>query len=134
MKNTPRKPERAFTKQSSHFVITSVFMTKVFPYLSPNAKAVLIFIMFKTQGFNKEQDKIPYSQIRKGTGIASNATISKALHELMGEEPFLDWSGKIAGWYPIEGAPQLIFCLKGKWLENSKREANSYCLNLDFTI
>jgi phage replication O-like protein O len=54
------------------------------PQLSPTEWKVLTLIVRKTVGWNKEEDSISYSQIKDGTGIKSDATISKAIKALVG--------------------------------------------------
>jgi len=52
------------------------------PTLKPNAFKLLILIIRKTKGWGKDADRISYSQLREGTGIASDATLSAAIKEL----------------------------------------------------
>jgi hypothetical protein len=64
------------------------------PRISANAWKVLCFVIRKTWGWEdkdsptgrKEKDQISYSQIREGTGIRSDTTISGALDELIDYE------------------------------------------------
>jgi hypothetical protein len=50
--------------------------------VGPNAYKILLTIFGKTRGWNKDTDKISYSQLREYTGIGSNSTIQNALREL----------------------------------------------------
>lgn len=55
----------------------------IMPLLSGSAWKVLCLIIRKTKGWQKEEDDIAYSQLKAGTGIKSDATISKAIKELL---------------------------------------------------
>ena len=52
------------------------------PTLKPNAFKLLILIIRKTKGWGKDADRISYSQMREGMGIASDTTLSAAIKEL----------------------------------------------------
>lgn len=69
--------ERGFF--TCHNAITDIFM----PRLSGSAFKLLICALRQTEGWNKQQDTIAYSQFKTKTGISSNATIARALSELL---------------------------------------------------
>jgi len=71
-----KRPEDNFT-----LVHNSLF-DDVMKEVSPNAYKILLTIFRKTRGWNKTHDAISYSQLREGTGIASNTTIQKGINEL----------------------------------------------------
>lgn len=55
----------------------------IMPRLGANAFKLLICALRQTEGWNKPQDTISYSQFMAKTGIRSSATIAKALTELL---------------------------------------------------
>lgn len=130
----PRETIKPFLRQGRQITIDVVLVDELMPHISANAWRVLCFFIRKTQCFGKDADYISYSQIRKGAGIASDKTVSLALHELMGEERCSDSDGRLIAWLPIEGREPLIFCKQGERIGNKQRETNYYTLNLDFTI
>lgn len=73
-----------FTGHQQFLQVHFALLDQVMPVLSPAGWKVLCFIMRKTKGHQKEEDAIPFSQIKKGTGIKSNHTIHRALEELQG--------------------------------------------------
>jgi hypothetical protein len=52
------------------------------PTLKPNAWKLLCFILRKTNGWNKTEAQLSYNQLRAGTGIQSDATLSATIKEL----------------------------------------------------
>jgi hypothetical protein len=66
----------------------------IMPRISASAWKILCFVIRKTWGWEdkdsptgrKERDEIAYSQMREGTGIRSDTTISRALDELVDHE------------------------------------------------
>ena len=82
---------RPFEPQKKGYtIIDNVVFDYILPELTANGWKVLCFIIRKTKGWQKEWDGLSYSQIMKGTGIKSSATISKVLTELMGDHAFLN--------------------------------------------
>ena len=57
-------------------------LDSVWPTLSLAAQAILRVINRRTVGFHKRSAEITYSQLKKHTGIKSDATIKKATDEL----------------------------------------------------
>jgi len=70
-------------QKKGYTIVDNVVFDYIMPPLSPNAWKILCFIIRKTKGWQKEWDGLPYTQIMKGTGIKSSATVSKALTELL---------------------------------------------------
>lgn len=62
---------------------TNYLLDAIMPGLPANAWKVLCFVIRKTRGFNKDQDRLSYSQIEQGTGIGSSATVSTAVKVLL---------------------------------------------------
>lgn len=89
------------------FQVPNAFIDDVLTKISGNACKIYLLIIRKTRGWNKEADRISYSQIQKLTGIGSSATVDKAVSELV------DLG--------------LIFYKKG-----NEKSANEYRLNDDF--
>lgn len=75
---SPFDTRERFTKVHNYVI------DEMMPTLKPNAFKVLVFIIRKTRGWGKDADCISYSQLRTGTGIASDATLRAALQELEG--------------------------------------------------
>lgn len=68
---------------ANSFQVPNAFVDEMLEQISGNACKIYLLIVRKTRGWNKESDRISYSQIQKFTGINSRATISKALDELL---------------------------------------------------
>lgn len=103
----PFREEEKFTR------VHNYLFDVVMPSLKPNAWKVLCFVIRQTigwkdrEGGRKQTDQLSYSQLRKGTGIASDMTLHAALKELL--------------------KAKLVKCQKGK-----HRDAHTYGLNLDY--
>jgi len=72
-----------FSDDGGYTCLTNYALDVVMPSLPPNAWKVLCFVIRKTRGWNKERDRLSYSQIAAGTGIDSDATIRSALKLLI---------------------------------------------------
>lgn len=100
---------KPFENSAKNFTLfNNALLDIIMPDLSPNAWKVLCLIIRQTRGWQKDQDSISFSQIRQGTGIASDSTVSKALKELTTKQYIL--AKKNAVW-----------------------KATSYALNEDFS-
>lgn len=73
---------KPFSEYGSYTMFHNSILEIVMPKLSGNEWKVLSFIIRKTKGYQKEEDQISYTQIRKGTGIGSFSTIQDALATL----------------------------------------------------
>lgn len=89
------------------------------PRLSLSAWAVLCVIVRNTKGWGKKHDRISYSQIKCGTGIKSDATIAKALKELLSDTTF---------------GTALVLCQTPEANRKSQRNGNDYALNPRFEV
>lgn len=65
------------------FQIPNAFVDEALDKVSGNACKIYLLIVRKTRGWNKEADRISFSQIQKATGIGSSATVDKCLKELL---------------------------------------------------
>lgn len=74
-----------FIEQGHYTSVHDEIFDVVMPKCPPNAWKILCLVVRKTRGWRKEQDTIAYSQIREGTGIRSDETISKSLKWLIKE-------------------------------------------------
>jgi phage replication O-like protein O len=72
-----------FADDGGYTCFTNYVLDVVMPSLPPNAWKVLCLVIRKTRGWNKEKDRLSYSQIAEGTGIDSDATIRSALKLLI---------------------------------------------------
>lgn len=81
-------------RQGYYTVFDNVFLDHVLPSLKLSSWAVFCVIMRKTIGWQKESDEVSYSQIKNGTGIQTNATVSAAIKELKQKELILTTSAE----------------------------------------
>jgi phage replication O-like protein O len=72
-----------FSDDGGFTCLTNYVLDVVMPSLPPNAWKILCFVIRKTRGWNKEKDRLSYSQIAAGTGIDSDATVRAALKLLI---------------------------------------------------
>lgn len=73
---------KPFNGQSEYTIFNNYILDHVMPKTTPNGWKCLCFIIRKTKGWHKLSDDLSFSQIKKGTGIKSDPTISAALKEL----------------------------------------------------
>lgn len=73
---------RPFAEQGHYVVFHDALLDEIMPICPPNAWKVLCFVLRKTRGWGRDSDRLSYSAIRQGTGIASDATAAKALQWL----------------------------------------------------
>lgn len=106
---------RPFASQTSFTVFHNILLDVIMPELSGNQWKVLTYIVRRTIGWQKQQEVLSYEQIRTGTGIASDTTISACLDAL---EQF--------GYIAIERAP--------KQTGGQEWQANVYKLNTDYQM
>lgn len=97
------KPEQEFMMMHNSIVDT------IMPLCSNTEFKVLIAIFRKTRGWDKDVDRISYSQLMEMTGIKSSATISKATTGLQKKGMIVMQSGDV-------------------------ETANSYSLNVEYSI
>lgn len=62
--------------------IHNALLDVVMPEISSNAWKVLCFVIRQTDGWNRDEAGIGYTDLMKGTGIKSRATIAAVLEEL----------------------------------------------------
>lgn len=74
---------RPFTDQGNYVAIHNAVFDVIMPTLPANAWKVLCYVIRETKGRQEDSKGLPYSQIKRGTGIKSDATISTALHTLI---------------------------------------------------
>lgn len=92
---------KPFAGQGHYTEIHDAVFDVVMPMCPPNAWKILCFVLRKTKGWRKESDTLSYTQIRKGCGISSDATVRKALewlthedHRLLNAETGKDKAGR----------------------------------------
>lgn len=73
---------RPFARQGHYTVIDNFILDYIMPNVAPNAWKVLCFIIRKTVGWQKEEDKLSLGQIMDGTGIKNRNTVSNAISQL----------------------------------------------------
>ncbi len=88
----------------------NIVIDDLMPVLPPPAFKIVCLIYRNTKGWHKEVDQISFSQIMRGTGIKSSATVAKYLESL--------------------AQKGIILRAKG----DSTRDANSYALNPQFDV
>lgn len=72
-----------FAEQGNFTQMHNFAFDHVMPNVSGSAWKIFSLIIRKTKGWQKDEDDISYSQLRKGTGISSNTTIKKGIAELL---------------------------------------------------
>lgn len=83
MKNKENQGEKMSNFIPNSFQLPNAFVDEMLDKVSGNACKVYLLIVRKTRGWNKEKDRISYSQIQKISGIKSHETIKNALDELV---------------------------------------------------
>lgn len=73
---------KPFSSQDKYTTFENVIIDHLLPIIPPNAWKCLTLIMRKTIGWHKDRDEISFSQIKAGTGIKNNGTVTKALKDL----------------------------------------------------
>lgn len=73
---------RPFARQGHYTVLDNFILDHIMPNVAPNAWKVLCFIIRKTVGWQKEEDKLSLGQIMTGTGIKNRNTVSNAISQL----------------------------------------------------
>ena len=74
---------KVFQDPHKNFMLVSnSIIDDLMPILPPAAFKIVILIYRRTRGWHKDVDQISFSQIMKGTGIKSSATIAKHLDNL----------------------------------------------------
>lgn len=94
---------------ANSFQVPNAFVDEALAKVSGNACKIYLLIVRKTRGWNKEADRISFSQIREATGIGSNTTVDNAINELI--------------------KFNLIKVISG-----NQKSSNQYSLNDDFAI
>jgi hypothetical protein len=74
---------RPFARHGHYTQMDNALLDYLMPVLSANAWKTLCFIMRQTAGKQKDEAQLSYATIKEGTGIASDATLSKTLAELV---------------------------------------------------
>lgn len=70
---------------TNSFQVPNAFVDEKMADISGNACKLYLIIVRKTRGWQKESDRISYSQLRKFSGIKSDTTIQNAIKELAQE-------------------------------------------------
>lgn len=109
---------RPFVAQGHYTEIHDAVFDVVMPMCPPNAWKILCFVIRKTKGWRKDTDALSYSQIRKGCGISSDATIRKALDWLTDKE---------------EHGHKLLNAVTSKD-ESGRQRTTLYSLNRDYEL
>ncbi|WFF39269.1 replication protein [Moraxella nasibovis] len=110
---------------ANSFQVPNALIDEVLDKMSGNACKIYLLIVRKTRGWNKEADRISYTQIQKYTGINHRATISKAIDELleMGLIIVAKGNEKSSNEYRLNDD----FCSKNEQEPSSKNEQDNKC-------
>lgn len=110
---------------ANSFQVPNAFVDEMLDKISGNACKIYLLIVRKTRGWNKEADRISYTQIQKYTGINHRATISKAIDELleMGLIIVAKGNEKSSNEYRLNDD----FCSKNEQEHSSKNEPDKKC-------
>lgn len=80
-----QKTVRPFEEGGHYTKVFDPIFDEVMPRCPPNAYKVLMLILRKTRGWQKQSDRLSVRQIRRGTGIRSENTVRAALAWLLDE-------------------------------------------------
>ena len=72
-----------FDTRKEYTRIHNYTLDHIMPSLKPNEWKVLCFVIRKTEGWGKDAETLSYSEIKKGTGIKSDPTLSSAIKGLI---------------------------------------------------
>lgn len=90
---------RPFANEDGYTPFSNYTLDVIMPSLPANAWKVLCFVLRKTQGWQKDMDRLSYGQIEEGTGISSSATISTAIKVLLEKNYIIQVPG--SAWKPM---------------------------------
>lgn len=107
---------KPFADHGHYTTVHDAVFDVVMPYCPPNAFKVLLFVLRKTRGWKKEEDILRYEEIKAGTGIKSDTTLSKELEWLL-DKKLLNARGE-------DGKPH----------KRGTRKAPAYSLNREFEL
>lgn len=107
---------KPFEEHGHYTSVHDAVFDVVMPFCPPNAFKVLLFVLRKTRGWKKDEDVLRYAEIKKGTGIKSDATLAKELDWLLTKRLILARSE--------DGTPH----------EKGDRRAPAYSLNREFEL
>jgi hypothetical protein len=74
---------RPFDPRVNYTRFHNYLLDVIMPELRPNSWKLLCFIVRKTTGWHKDAEQLSYSQLRNGTGIKSDPTLSAAIKDLV---------------------------------------------------
>jgi len=77
---------RPFADEDGYTSFSNYMLDVIMPSLPANAWKVLCLIVRKTRGWQKDMDRMSYSQIEAGAGIGSSATVSTAIKVLLDKQ------------------------------------------------
>ena len=80
------KSIKPFDRQGTYVVMDTALFDYLMPIAPATAWKILCYILRRTRGCQKEDADISYREIKVGTGIKSDATISKGIKWLQQEE------------------------------------------------
>jgi hypothetical protein len=84
---------RPFAEQGHYTAVHDAIFDVIMPICPPNAYKVLLFIIRKTRGWEKDSDRLSVGQIQRGTGISSENTARAALAWLLEQRMILKVDG-----------------------------------------
>lgn len=90
---------KPFADEDGYTPFSNYLLDMVMPTLPANAWKVLCFIIRKTRGWQKDTDRLSYSQIETGAGIGSSATVSTAIKALLDKNLIVKVPG--SAWKPM---------------------------------
>ena len=89
---------KPFARQGHYVVFDTALLDYVMPGISHTAWKILCYIIRRTRGWQKDHDKISYRQIKKGTGIKSDTTVSSGLKLLVSDKKIVLAQGSGDKW------------------------------------
>jgi len=79
---------RPFAQQGHWTQVHNVVFDSIMPRVSSGALKVLLLVIRRTTGYDQRNAALTYADIKKGTGIKSDATVDKSLDHLCGTAIF----------------------------------------------
>ena len=73
---------KPFARQGHFTALDNAVIDCLMPELSGAELKVLLLVIRRTRGWQKEEDSLSYRQITEGTGIRSSSTVSRAVNKL----------------------------------------------------
>lgn len=112
---------RPFSEQGHYTEVHNLVLDHIMPRVSANAFKVLCLVLRRTKGWKKGSDALSYTQIKEGTGIKADPTVSRAIKELLEGDYIVTITGTNNG---IASHTATTFSLNRNFKINTKETQN----------